>query len=148
MDSEKLILLGLLIILGIVIGVFIGWHMHSPSTITQVRTETISIPSQSSTGTSVKYKTVHDTTWIKGDTVHITNPDCLPYETMRSDSLVEVFIKSFPLYRFNWDSIVIKQRQIQHQDTTQINTTQEGLSFWYLPIVIIETIIIILKLFF
>jgi hypothetical protein len=147
MDNEKLILLGLLILLGIVVGVFIGYNIHSPSQITTVRTDTLSIPHQSSTGTSTKTKFIHDTTWIKGDTVRITNPDCMPYETMRSDSMVEVYIKSYPLYQFNWDSVYIKTRKILYPDTIKISTTVNGLSWWYLPVVAVETVIIILKLF-
>jgi hypothetical protein len=135
----------LLIVLGLSLGIFIGWHIHSPSKTVEVRTSTITIPSQSSTGTSSKTKFIHDTTWIKGDTVRITNPDCMPYETMRSDSMVEVYIKSYPLYRFNWDSVFVKTRNIIHIDTTVIN--QYGLSWWYLPVVIVEAIVIIIKLF-
>lgn len=147
MDNEKLILLGLLILLGIVIGVFIGYNIHSPSQITTVRIDTLSIPHQSSTGTSTKTKFIHDTTWIKGDTVRINNPNCEPYETMRSDSMVEVYIKSYPLYRFNWDSVYIKAHKILYPDTIKISTTVNGLSWWYLPVVAVETVIIILKLF-
>ena len=146
MDTEKLIFLGLLILLGIVLGVFIGYTLRKVSTHVEVRTETITLPSQSSVGTSIVYRNIHDTTWIKvRDTVRITNPECLPYETMRSDSLVEVFIKSYPLYKFNWDSVVVKERHFVHQDTTTINTLQTGLSYWYLPVVVIEALIIILK---
>jgi hypothetical protein len=146
MTKENLILLGLIIILGIVIGIFIGWHIYHPSRSVEVRTSVITIPSQSSSGISTKSKSIHDTTWVEvHDTVQTTNPECLPYQTFREDSILKVFITSYPKQRVNLDSILIKERSISHTDTTVIN--QYGLSWWYLPITITEAIIIILKVF-
>jgi hypothetical protein len=154
MDTTKWTLLLLVVVLGIVIGVFIGWNMRKPSTITNVRTETIEIPSQSSTGTSKPGKTIIKWFPFNPDSLELDSLRAIardyiliapPFETMRSDSMLEVYIKSYPLYRFNWDSVVVKKRSISQQDTTTFNTFKNGLSWWWLPIVIIEAIIIALR---
>ena len=91
MSTDKLIFIGLIILLSLILGGVIGYTIHSPTDKIEVRIDTLRVPSQSSIGTSVKYRNIHDTTWVEvHDTTVVTNPGCLPYQTFREDSLVKV----------------------------------------------------------
>jgi len=154
MTLEKIVTIVIMITLGVIIGMLIGYNMHGHSTQIEVRTQVITIPSITSSGQSQTTKPlIH---WypfnpdsLELDSLRSVARDYLrvapPYETYRSDSTLEIYIKSFPLTRVNWDSVIVKARQILHSDTTAINYVTQGTSKWFIVTTIVEAIIIVAK---
>ena len=96
-------------LLGLSIG-FIGGYKYSKKpvqTTTIIKVDTLKIPFLVSKGVERKV----DTLWIK-DTVKIldSSPCCIPYATFREDSILQIFIASYPYEQKNEDSVFVKPR--------------------------------------
>jgi hypothetical protein len=140
--------LWMILILSLIIGFGIGYVVHTPKVETKyiTKTDTLKVPADTVKGVGkvvVKYKPVYVLIPFNPDSLAMDSlksiardylrirPD---YQTHRSDSVVDVTITAFPLTRDTKDSIIIKQKNIPHPDTTQVNTTiVNGTPWWYYP---------------
>lgn len=138
----------MILILSLIIGFGIGYVVHTPKVETKyiTKTDTLKVPADTVKGVGkvvVKYKPVYVLIPFNPDSLAMDSlksiardylrirPD---YQTHRSDSVVDVTITAFPLTRDTKDSIIIKQKNIPHPDTTQVNTTiVNGTPWWYYP---------------
>lgn len=126
-----------LFIIGI-LSFYAGYKYNIPTehTSLQIKEDTIYIEKVISQGTEQVIDSVfiHDTTIIKD-----TSPCCIPYQTFREDSILKIWVTSFPYQRKNIDSVFIKPYFITYHDTVSINTYIESSLQWYyypvLPIV-------------
>lgn len=129
---KNLMIVGLL---GLSIG-FIGGYKYSKKpvqTTISIKVDTLKIPFLVSKGVERKV----DTLWIK-DTVKIldSSPCCIPYATFREDSILQIFIASYPYEQKNEDSVFVKPRFVLFHDTVTVNTstTVSFLHWYYIPL--------------
>ncbi len=147
MTDNRMLLISL--ILAFILGGVVGWIIRTPEVKTEYITNTIEIPvpAVSSSGTGkpiIQYVPVTKPVPFNPDSLELDSLRAIArifediqydFLTYREDSLVQLWIASFPLTRTTKDSLVIKPRTVTYQDTTQINTTEiSSLKWWHYPV--------------
>ena len=137
-----------ILVLALIVGFGIGYTVHTPKVETKyiTKTDTLKVPADTSKGVGkavVKYKPVYFFIPFNPDSLAMDSLKAIArdylrirpdYQTHRSDSILDVTVTAFPTERTTKDSIVVKQKNIPHQDTTQVNTTTvSGIPWWYYP---------------
>lgn len=127
----------IIIVLACLIGFGAGWYVHTPNeTVTyKIKIDTVWVPKIISSGFAVRDSIIRDTMYVPiSDTIGIdslrtlTEYLSLPWGTHRKDSMVSIWIRSYPYQKMTWDSIYVAPQKVEVRDSISYISTE------YIPI--------------